>query len=314
MSYSSGRQRLRPEHEQPCVDALTAQGVHMRPAGAGEVDGKMEDACVRRHQTATIRSATVKRTLYRAVRGARHPRRAAERRRIRSEVAGFLGGRAALTAYAREVRTSGLMSTSSRRRASTRRRSAARGHSLGAIGYTEGVYLYAVLRQAAARGGGRDRRRQRVLDGLRPPRARQRTASGHLHSVDLPREVGRDYQDGDVLRRRGTCGHPVGVGAGLADPCGAEATAGRSCSAARQEELPPLLERLGTIDSFMHDSEHSFDCMWFEFNEAWPHLRQGGAPAVGRRQLDGGVSALRAGAGPPSRFAWPAGWRCSEVI
>jgi hypothetical protein len=26
----------------------------------------------------------------------------------------------------------------------------------------------------------------------------------------------------------------------------------------------------------MHDSEHSFDCMWFEFNEAWPHLRSGG--------------------------------------
>ena len=26
----------------------------------------------------------------------------------------------------------------------------------------------------------------------------------------------------------------------------------------------------------MHDSEHSFDCMWFEYNEAWPHLRAGG--------------------------------------
>ena len=43
-----------------------------------------------------------------------------------------------------------------------------------------------------------------------------------------------------------------------------------------QDELPPLLDRLGTVDSFMHDSEHSFDCMWFEFNEAWPHLRDGG--------------------------------------
>jgi len=26
----------------------------------------------------------------------------------------------------------------------------------------------------------------------------------------------------------------------------------------------------------MHDSEHSFDCMWFEFNVAWPRLRAGG--------------------------------------
>jgi methyltransferase family protein len=43
-----------------------------------------------------------------------------------------------------------------------------------------------------------------------------------------------------------------------------------------QDELPPLLDRLGSIDSFMHDSEHSFECMWFEFNEAWPHVRDGG--------------------------------------
>jgi hypothetical protein len=27
----------------------------------------------------------------------------------------------------------------------------------------------------------------------------------------------------------------------------------------------------------MHDSEHSFDCMWFEYNAAWPALREGGA-------------------------------------
>ncbi len=26
----------------------------------------------------------------------------------------------------------------------------------------------------------------------------------------------------------------------------------------------------------MHDSEHSFDCMWFEFNAAWPCLKPGG--------------------------------------
>ena len=43
-----------------------------------------------------------------------------------------------------------------------------------------------------------------------------------------------------------------------------------------QEELPPLLGRLGTIDTFMHDSEHSYECMWFEFNAAWPALRTGG--------------------------------------
>ena len=37
---------LRPEDEQPRVDALAAQGVHVGPAGAGEVDGEMKDSGV----------------------------------------------------------------------------------------------------------------------------------------------------------------------------------------------------------------------------------------------------------------------------
>ncbi len=44
-----------------------------------------------------------------------------------------------------------------------------------------------------------------------------------------------------------------------------------------QDELPPLLERIGEIDFFMHDSEHSYECMSFEFETAWPALRPGGA-------------------------------------
>ena len=41
-------------------------------------------------------------------------------------------------------------------------------------------------------------------------------------------------------------------------------TIGRS-----QDELPTLLERLGEIDLFVHDSEHSYECMDFEFRAAW---------------------------------------------
>jgi predicted O-methyltransferase YrrM len=44
-----------------------------------------------------------------------------------------------------------------------------------------------------------------------------------------------------------------------------------------QDELPPLLERVGEIDFFMHDSEHSYECMSFEFEAAWNSLRPGGA-------------------------------------
>jgi hypothetical protein len=43
-----------------------------------------------------------------------------------------------------------------------------------------------------------------------------------------------------------------------------------------QDELPPLLERVGAIDFFLHDSEHSYECMSFEFGAAWRALRERG--------------------------------------
>jgi hypothetical protein len=52
-------------------------------------------------------------------------------------------------------------------------------------------------------------------------------------------------------------------------------TLGRS-----QDELPGLIGRLGTIDFFLHDSEHSEPCMRFEFETAWAGLREGGVLAA----------------------------------
>jgi hypothetical protein len=105
--------------------------------------------------------------------------------------------------------------------------------------------------------------------------ALQANGTGHLHSVDLPREVGRDYEPGEFYEGEGRAGIPAGTEPGRLIPPELKQQwtliLGRS-----QEELPPLLARLGTIDSFMHDSEHSFDCMWFEFSSAWPALRPGG--------------------------------------
>jgi predicted O-methyltransferase YrrM len=40
--------------------------------------------------------------------------------------------------------------------------------------------------------------------------------------------------------------------------------------------LPQLLKRYSTIDIFFHDSLHTFEHMYFEFNTAWPHLTEGG--------------------------------------
>ena len=105
--------------------------------------------------------------------------------------------------------------------------------------------------------------------------ALQANGEGHLHSIDLPREVGREYEPGTFYEGEGRAGIPPGSEPGWLIPSELRdrwtLILGRS-----QEELPPLLARLGTVDSFMHDSEHSFECMWFEFNAAWQHLRDSG--------------------------------------
>jgi methyltransferase family protein len=215
----------------------------------------------------------LKRTLYRAVRTARHPRRFIDARRIRNDVAQFLGGRGELARYEREVRASGLLEhlfTKGQEHAAA----VTDGYSLGAIGYTEGIYLYAVLRKVRPRIAVETG----VANGFSTAfslLALTTNGEGHLHSIDLPREVGREYDAGTFYEGEGRAGIPPGSEPGWLIPDELKArwtlVLGRS-----QEELPPLLERLGTIDSFMHDSEHSFECMWFEFNAAWPHLRQGG--------------------------------------
>ena len=40
--------------------------------------------------------------------------------------------------------------------------------------------------------------------------------------------------------------------------------------------LPHLLQQLGSIDLFIHDSLHTYEHMWLEFDLAYPHLRLGG--------------------------------------
>ncbi|MCS3685483.1 class I SAM-dependent methyltransferase [Salinibacter ruber] len=44
-----------------------------------------------------------------------------------------------------------------------------------------------------------------------------------------------------------------------------------------QTQLPRLLDELGTVDLFIHDSEHSHPCMMFEYEAAWHRMEEGGA-------------------------------------
>ena len=149
------------------------------------------------------------------------------------------------------------------------------GYSSGVIAYLEGRHLYAVLRKLKPRHAVETG----VANGFSTAfslAALERNGEGELHSIDLPRELGRKYESGDFFEGKGKAGIPQGREPGWLVPERLRErwtlVLGKS-----SDELPPLLARLGTIDSFLHDSEHSFDNMWFEFTQAWPALRKGGA-------------------------------------
>lgn len=43
-----------------------------------------------------------------------------------------------------------------------------------------------------------------------------------------------------------------------------------------KQELPALIEKLGRIDVFFHDSDHSYEHILFELNTAWDAIAEGG--------------------------------------
>ena len=43
-----------------------------------------------------------------------------------------------------------------------------------------------------------------------------------------------------------------------------------------EEKLEPLLKQIGTIDIFLHDSDHSYETMMYEYKAAWPYLAKDG--------------------------------------
>jgi hypothetical protein len=42
------------------------------------------------------------------------------------------------------------------------------------------------------------------------------------------------------------------------------------------ELLPGLLEEIKEVDIFLHDSEHSYENMYWEYETAWGYIRKGG--------------------------------------
>jgi len=187
--------------------------------------------------------------------------------------------RAQLNRYRRELSDSGLpelLDAAQHRFESSIAGTTVRGRAWGFGGITRGSRsrLYAVIRAL----------RPRVLvetgvcNGVSSAvilQALEDNHLGRLHSIDLPEFAESDVQT-DHWAGKGGAVIPSGNAPGWVIPPGLrrrwQLIVGRS-----QDQLPKLLGRLGTIDLFFHDSEHSYDCMMSEFELAFDRLRGGGA-------------------------------------
>ena len=149
------------------------------------------------------------------------------------------------------------------------------GRVTGRDGYAEGLRLYALLRAlrpAVVVETG-------VCNGVSTAfllLALDRNGEGRLHSIDFPEFADPATTADAFWEGKGGAVVPRGKEPGWMIPASLrerwELRLGRS-----QDELPPLLARCEPIDIFMHDSEHSYECMTFEFEHAFRALRPGGA-------------------------------------
>lgn len=105
--------------------------------------------------------------------------------------------------------------------------------------------------------------------------ALERNGAGHLYSIDLPEHTATTYPPGSFWEGKLGAVVPRGQPPGWLVPGRLRGRwtlrLGRS-----QEMLPALLEEMDAIDFFFHDSEHSYECMSFEYDLAWRYLQPGG--------------------------------------
>lgn len=147
-------------------------------------------------------------------------------------------------------------------------------YELADIGIEQGLYLYAIIRklkpEISVETG--------VCNGFSTAfllLALAKNQTGKLYSLDFPEVVGINYEDGAFWKGKRGAVVPEDKTPGWVIPESLKSrwqlTLGRS-----QETLPELLDQVEKIDFFLHDSEHSYECMWFEADEAYKVLREGG--------------------------------------
>ena len=147
-------------------------------------------------------------------------------------------------------------------------------YDFGAIDWDQCALLYALVRKLrpsrlVETGVCNGASTAVILLALKHNRA------GRLHSIDFPEHTETEYApDAFWAGKRGAAvPHDRSPGWLVPDHVRDrwELTLGRS-----QDVLEDLLDRLGTIDFFLHDSEHSYECMSFEYAQAHAHLEPGG--------------------------------------
>lgn len=99
--------------------------------------------------------------------------------------------------------------------------------------------------------------------------ALERNERGKLYSIDIPAREGRFSQLGPAQ------GLPEGLEPGPMIPDGVRHRWSLIVGNTRLK-LMPLLEELGDIDVFFHDSDHTYVHMMWEYTTAWPYLASDG--------------------------------------
>lgn len=107
--------------------------------------------------------------------------------------------------------------------------------------------------------------------------ALNKNGSGHLYSIDYPFRADESLEEfqQETFENYGGAAIPSDKEPGWIIPDELRSQwdliIGKS-----QRELPQLLTELGTLNLFVHDSEHSHPCMMFEYELAYEWLEPGG--------------------------------------